>query len=41
VFIDDQARNVKAARELGLLALQFSSAARLRRDLRGLGVAVA
>lgn len=41
VFIDDQARNVKGARELGLLALQFSSAARLRQDLRGLGVAVA
>jgi len=41
VFIDDQARNVEAARELGLLALPFSSAARLRQDLRGLGVAVA
>jgi 2-haloacid dehalogenase len=37
VFIDDQARNVDAARELGLVALHFSSAAQLRRDLRALG----
>jgi 2-haloacid dehalogenase len=40
VFIDDQARNVNAARELGLQALNFSSAAQLRRDLSALGVAV-
>jgi 2-haloacid dehalogenase len=40
VFIDDQARNVTAARELGLSALTFSSAAQLRRDLEALGVAV-
>jgi 2-haloacid dehalogenase len=40
VFIDDQARNVSAARELGLQALNFSSAAQLRRDLSALGVAV-
>jgi 2-haloacid dehalogenase len=40
VFIDDQARNVTAARELGLPALHFSSAAQLRRDLGALGVAV-
>jgi 2-haloacid dehalogenase len=39
VFIDDQARNVDAARELGLVALHFSSAARLREDLHALGVA--
>jgi 2-haloacid dehalogenase len=39
VFIDDQARNVTAARELGLQALTFSSAAQLRRDLDALGVA--
>jgi 2-haloacid dehalogenase len=39
VFIDDQARNVNAARELGLQALTFSSAAQLRRDLAALGVA--
>jgi 2-haloacid dehalogenase len=37
VFIDDQARNVDTARDLGLIALQFSSAARLREDLQGLG----
>ena len=37
VFIDDQARNVDAARDLGLIALQFSSAAQLRRDLQALG----
>jgi 2-haloacid dehalogenase len=41
VFIDDQARNVDTARELGLRAVQFSSAARLRDDLRALGLAVA
>jgi len=39
VFIDDQARNVEAARELGLVALHFSSAPQLRRDLHSLGVA--
>jgi 2-haloacid dehalogenase len=38
VFIDDQARNVTAARELGIRALNFSSAAQLRRDLAALGV---
>jgi 2-haloacid dehalogenase len=38
VFIDDQARNANAARELGLHALHFSSAAQLRRDLSALGV---
>ena len=41
VFIDDQARNVAAARELGLVGLPFSSAARLRQDLSGLGLPVA
>ena len=41
VFIDDQARNVAAARELGLVGLRFSSAARLRQDLSGLGLSVA
>jgi 2-haloacid dehalogenase len=39
VFIDDQARNVTAARDLGFQALAFSSAAQLRRDLGALGVA--
>jgi 2-haloacid dehalogenase len=37
VFIDDQARNVDAARDLGLVALHFSSAAQLRQDLHALG----
>jgi 2-haloacid dehalogenase len=36
VFIDDQARNIAAARELGLIGLQFSSAAQLRTDLQAL-----
>jgi 2-haloacid dehalogenase len=36
VFIDDQARNIAAARELGLISLQFSSAAQLRTDLQAL-----
>jgi 2-haloacid dehalogenase len=40
VFIDDQARNIAAARELGLHAVPFSSAARLRQDLRAAGLAV-
>jgi 2-haloacid dehalogenase len=39
VFIDDQPRNVEAARGLGLIALRFSSAAQLRRDLQALGAA--
>jgi 2-haloacid dehalogenase len=39
VFIDDQPRNVEAARGLGFVGLHFSSAAQLRRDLRALGVA--
>jgi 2-haloacid dehalogenase len=38
VCIDDMARNVDAARDLGFLALRFSSAAQLRQDLRALGV---
>jgi 2-haloacid dehalogenase len=37
VFIDDQARNVDAARELGLITVQFSSATQLRQDLQALG----
>lgn len=37
VFVDDKARNVDAARELGLVALHFSSAPKLRRDLQALG----
>lgn len=37
VFIDDQARNVDAARDLGLVAVHFSTAAQLRQDLQTLG----
>src|ERR1700691_2127901 len=36
VVIDDQARNIAAARELGLIGLQFSSAAQLPADLQAL-----
>ncbi len=39
VFIDDQPRNVDAARDLGIVALNFSSAAQLRQDLQALGIA--
>jgi 2-haloacid dehalogenase len=38
VFIDDQPRNVDAARDLGLAALHFSSVPQLRHDLQALGV---
>jgi len=41
VFIDDQPRNVAAARDLGLIALQFTSPEQLRTDLRDAGMAVA
>jgi 2-haloacid dehalogenase len=40
VFVDDQVRNVAAAREVGIGAVEFSSAGQLRKDLRNLGVAV-
>jgi 2-haloacid dehalogenase len=39
VFVDDQARNIEAARQLGIVALQFTSAHRLRQDLLALGLA--
>jgi 2-haloacid dehalogenase len=39
-FIDDSPGNVAAARELGITALRFTSPDDLRRDLRGLGLAV-
>jgi 2-haloacid dehalogenase len=39
VFIDDQARNIAAARDLGLIALHFTSPDQLRSDLRALGLA--
>jgi 2-haloacid dehalogenase len=41
VFVDDQPRNVAAARDLGLIALQFTSPDQLRKDLTNLGVALA
>jgi 2-haloacid dehalogenase len=40
VFIDDTAPNIAAASELGLVSLRFESPGQLRRDLRGLGLAV-
>jgi len=40
VFVDDVARNVEAARSLGIVAIRYSTAERLRSDLRGLGLAV-
>jgi 2-haloacid dehalogenase len=39
-FVDDAPANVAAARQLGLAALQFAGPARLRRDLRALGLPV-
>jgi 2-haloacid dehalogenase len=38
VFVDDMAYNVEAAAALGIRAIQFESAAQLRRDLRRLGL---
>ncbi len=40
VFVDDKAANVAAARELGIVGLQYTGPGRLRRDLRGLGVVI-
>lgn len=40
VFVDDTARNVAAARELGLRAIQFIDAEQLRADLAALGLPV-
>ncbi|HET9895843.1 MAG TPA: HAD family phosphatase [Streptosporangiaceae bacterium] len=40
-FIDDQPANVMAARELGVVAIEFTSSAQLRLDLRELGLPVA
>ena len=38
VFIDDLPANVAAARELGVVAIKFTTAAQLRSDLRDLGL---
>jgi 2-haloacid dehalogenase len=40
VFIDDTAGNVAAAGELGIRALRYSGAGRLRRDLRDAGLEI-
>jgi len=40
LFVDDRQVNVEAARQLGMPALLFSSAAQLRQDLARLGVVV-
>jgi 2-haloacid dehalogenase len=41
VFIDDSDRNVATARSLGIVAVQFVDATRLRGDLRQLGLPIA
>src|SRR5712692_2906812 len=38
VFVDDSAANVEAARKLGFIAMRFTSAQRLRQDLRVRGL---
>jgi 2-haloacid dehalogenase len=38
VFIDDNARNIKASQELGITGIQFHNAADLRKELTKLGV---
>jgi 2-haloacid dehalogenase len=38
VFADDSPANVKAARELGIVAMHYTSAGQLRQDLRALGL---
>ncbi len=38
VFIDDSPLNIAAGRELGMRAVQYTSAQRLRQDLRALGL---
>ena len=40
VFVDDQPRNVAAAAQAGLIGIEFAAADQLRRDLRGLGLAI-
>jgi 2-haloacid dehalogenase len=40
VFIDDNVRNVAGAEQVGMRALHFTSAEKLRRDLRELGLTV-
>ncbi len=40
VFIDDNTANVAAAAKLGVVAIDFTTAAQLRKELRGLGLPV-
>ena len=40
LFVDDREVNIKAARELGIHAIQFRSAAQLRNELEALGFPV-
>jgi 2-haloacid dehalogenase len=40
VFVDDLAANVAVARELGMVAVQYFTADRLRRELRALGMPI-
>lgn len=40
VFVDDIPGNVEAARQLGIIAVRYSTAGRLRGDLHGLGLTV-
>src|SRR5690606_38951097 len=40
IFIDDSMRNVNGARQVGLEAIHFENADKLRRDLRALGLPV-
>jgi 2-haloacid dehalogenase len=41
VFVDDMAANVAAAREFGITAIEYSTAAQLRCELRDLGLPIA
>lgn len=41
VFVDDAAVNVAAAQELGVVAIRYTAAGRLRTDLRCLGIPIA
>ena len=38
IFIDDNLRNVKAARELGIETIHFTSPEQLRAELKGMGI---
>jgi 2-haloacid dehalogenase len=40
IFVDDRRVNVEAAEAVGMIGLMFTDAARLRRDLRALGLPV-